>query len=54
MQYSLLDRRPENGMTAYCAEAGVKLLPYGVVAGAHRADAIAEMLGWWMWKMLKC
>ncbi len=33
VQYSLLDRRPENGMAAYCAEQGIKLLPYGVLAG---------------------
>jgi aryl-alcohol dehydrogenase-like predicted oxidoreductase len=32
-QYSLLDIRPENGLTALCAETGMKLLCYGTVAG---------------------
>jgi aryl-alcohol dehydrogenase-like predicted oxidoreductase len=32
-QYSLLDGRPENGLTALCAETGMKLLCYGTVAG---------------------
>lgn len=32
-QYSLLDRRPERRMTGACAEHGVALLPYGVLAG---------------------
>jgi aryl-alcohol dehydrogenase-like predicted oxidoreductase len=38
VQYSLLDRRPENGMTAYCADAGISLLPYGTVAGGLLSD----------------
>lgn len=38
VQYSLLDRRPENGMAAYCAEQGIKLLPYGVLAGGILSD----------------
>lgn len=38
VQYSLLDRRPENGMTTFCAEHGVKLLPYGVLAGGLLSD----------------
>jgi aryl-alcohol dehydrogenase-like predicted oxidoreductase len=33
LQYSVLDRRPENGMTAFAAEHGVALLCYGTVAG---------------------
>lgn len=33
VQYSLLDRRPEHGMTALCAERGVRLLAYGSLAG---------------------
>lgn len=33
VQYSLLDARPENGMTALCARSGMKLLCYGTVAG---------------------
>jgi aryl-alcohol dehydrogenase-like predicted oxidoreductase len=32
-QYSLLDTRPENGLTALCARTGMKLLCYGTVAG---------------------
>lgn len=31
--FSLLDRRPENGMLAMCAEHGVKVLGFGTVAG---------------------
>lgn len=33
-QYSLLDRRPENGMVRFCEEQGIKLLCYGTVAGS--------------------
>jgi aryl-alcohol dehydrogenase-like predicted oxidoreductase len=33
VQYSLLDPRPGNGLTDLCAEAGLKLLCYGTVAG---------------------
>jgi aryl-alcohol dehydrogenase-like predicted oxidoreductase len=32
-QYSLLDARPENGLTELCARTGMKLLCYGTVAG---------------------
>lgn len=32
-QYSLLDARPENGLTAVCARTPLKLLCYGVLAG---------------------
>lgn len=32
-QYSLLDRRPEKQMNGLAAEAGIALLPYGVLAG---------------------
>lgn len=38
VQYSLLDRRPENGMAEFCATHGIKLLPYGVVAGGLLTD----------------
>ena len=39
IQYSLLDRRPENGMTDFCAKNGnIKLLPYGVLAGGLLTD----------------
>jgi len=33
VQFSLLDRRPENGMTDFCSKHDIKLLPYGVLAG---------------------
>ena len=33
IQYSLLDSRPENGMTALCAERGVPILSYGALGG---------------------
>lgn len=32
-QYSLLDRRPEKQMTRLCEERGIRLLPYGALAG---------------------
>ena len=38
VQYSLLDRRPEHGMAEFCATHGIKLLPYGVVAGGLLTD----------------
>ncbi|KXZ55536.1 hypothetical protein GPECTOR_2g1085 [Gonium pectorale] len=38
LQYSLLDRRPENGMSAFCAANGIALLPYGVLAGGFLSD----------------
>ena len=37
-QYSLLDRRPENGLAALCAARGVGLLAYGTVAGGFLGD----------------
>ena len=33
VQYSVLDRRPENGMSQLCSRHGVKLLCYGALAG---------------------
>jgi aryl-alcohol dehydrogenase-like predicted oxidoreductase len=33
LQYSLLDGRPERGMTELCAQHGIHLLCYGVLAG---------------------
>lgn len=38
VQYSLLDARPENGMTAFCAENGISLLCYGTVAGGFLSE----------------
>ncbi len=37
-QYSLLDRRPEREMTSLCAERGVRLLAYGVLAGGFLSE----------------
>lgn len=39
IQYSLLDRRPELRMNDFCAATGMRLLPYGVVAGGFLSDA---------------
>ena len=33
VQYSVLDRRPENGFAAFCAENDISLLCYGALAG---------------------
>lgn len=38
VQYSLLDRRPENFMVPYCREKGIQLLPYGTVAGGFLSE----------------
>jgi aryl-alcohol dehydrogenase-like predicted oxidoreductase len=38
VQYSLLDRRPEHGLSAFCLERGVSLLCYGSVAGGFLSD----------------
>ena len=38
LQYSVLDRRPENGMLAFCAAHGIKLLCYGTLAGGFIAE----------------
>ena len=43
VQYSLLDRRPENGMAQFCADRGIKLLPYGVVSGGLLSDKYLGM-----------
>jgi len=32
VQYSLLDRRPENSLLPYCRETGIPVLAYGVIA----------------------
>ena len=37
-QYSLLDRRPERQMSKLAAEAGISLLPYGVLAGGFLTE----------------
>jgi len=33
LQYSVLDHRPENGLAAFCAAHGIRLLCYGTLAG---------------------
>lgn len=38
IQYSLLDRRPDNGMAAFAQAHNMALLPYGVVAGGFLSD----------------
>ena len=38
LQYSVLDRRPENGMVALCRQQGIGLLCYGSVAGGFLTD----------------
>ena len=38
VQYSLLDRRVENGMSEYCQAQGITLLPYGVLAGGFLSE----------------
>ena len=38
VQYSLLDRRPENGMLAYARANGIRLATFGVVAGGWLSD----------------
>lgn len=38
VQYSVLDRRPENGMSELCDRHGVKLLCYGSLAGGFVSD----------------
>lgn len=38
VQYSLLDRRSENGMAELCARRGLRLLCYGTLAGGFLTD----------------
>ena len=38
VQYSVLDRRPENGMIAYAKEKGIRLAIFGTVAGGWLSD----------------
>jgi aryl-alcohol dehydrogenase-like predicted oxidoreductase len=37
LQYSVVDHRPENGLAAFCAAHGIKLLCYGTLAGGFIA-----------------
>lgn len=38
LQYSVLDRRPENGMLEYCSKNGIGVLCYGTVAGGFLSE----------------
>jgi len=38
VQYSLIDNRPEKGLTDLCAQHNIKLLCYGTVAGGFLSD----------------
>jgi aryl-alcohol dehydrogenase-like predicted oxidoreductase len=38
VQYSIVDRRPENGMAALCRERGVALLCYGTLLGGFLSE----------------
>lgn len=38
VQYSLLDNRPEHGLTAFCRENSMRLLCYGTVAGGFLSE----------------
>ena len=38
LQYSIMDRRPEEGLAAYCAENDIGILCYGTVAGGFLSD----------------
>ena len=41
-QYSLLDRRPEKHMIEMCNRNGVRLIPYGVLAGGFLTDRYVD------------
>jgi aryl-alcohol dehydrogenase-like predicted oxidoreductase len=38
LQYSVLDHRPENGLAAFCAAQGIKLLCYGTLGGGFLGE----------------
>ena len=40
VQFSLLDRRPLNGMVALAEQHGMKLFTYGSVAGGLLSDKV--------------
>ncbi|KAI8466749.1 MAG: NADP-dependent oxidoreductase domain-containing protein [Monoraphidium minutum] len=42
VQFSLLDRRPLNGMLQYCEPRGIKVLAYGSVGGGLLSDKYVE------------
>ena len=43
VQFSLLDRRPRQGMTDLCLQRGVTLLTYGALAGGLLSDAAGAL-----------
>ena len=43
LQYSILDRRPEAGLTEYCAANDIGLLCYGTVAGGFLSEKFLNM-----------
>lgn len=43
IQYSVLDRRPQKGLEAYCRESGVALLCYGGLSGGFLTEAYLGM-----------
>jgi aryl-alcohol dehydrogenase-like predicted oxidoreductase len=43
LQYSVLDRRPENDMIDFCREHGISLLCYGTVAGGFLSERYLGM-----------
>ncbi len=38
VQYSVLDRRPEQGMATFCEAHGIALLCYGTIAGGFLTE----------------
>ncbi len=38
VQYSVLDRRPEHGLAAYCGDSGLRMLAFGTLAGGYVTD----------------
>lgn len=42
VQFSLMDRRPLNGMLSYCQARGIKLFTYGSVGGGLLSDQYVE------------
>ena len=43
VQYSMLDHRPERGMSAFCQEHGIQLLAYGTLAGGFLSPSYLDL-----------
>lgn len=43
VQYSVIDHRPENGMSTFCQKNNIHLLCYGTVAGGFLSDRYLEV-----------